>query len=102
MNIAAVEQGVKVIPFDGATPFYLKRPTATCELRHEWYLGCYFAEETRRGLSGPEDRLFAALFHARPAPGSSVTLRVTTQSAALLRQEIPRADRPNHQVHLFH
>jgi len=30
MHISAVEQGVKVIPFEGATPFYLKSPTATC------------------------------------------------------------------------
>ncbi len=101
MNISAVEQGVKVIPFEGATPFYLKSPTATCELRHEWYLGCYFAEETRRGLSDLEDRLFAALFHARLEPGSSVTLVVSTESAASLDEETARAERPNHDVNLF-
>ena len=101
MNISAVEQGVKVIPFEGATPFYLKSPTATCELRHEWYLGCYFAEETRRGLSDLEDRLFAALFHAKLEPGSSVTLVVSTESAASLDEETARAERPNHDVNLF-
>ena len=101
MNISAVEQGVKVVPFEGATPFYLKSPTATCELRHEWHLGCYFAEETRRGLSDREDRLFAALFHAKLEPGSSVTLVVSTESAASLDQETARAERPNHDVELF-
>jgi predicted glycogen debranching enzyme len=101
MNISAVEQGVKVIPFDGATPFYLKSPRATCEPRHEWYLGCYFAEETRRGLSDREDRLFAALFHAKLEPGSSVTLVVSTESAASLDDETARAERPNHDVKLF-
>ncbi len=101
MNISAVEQGVKVIPFEGATPFYLKSPTATCEPRHEWYLGCYFAEETRRGLSDLEDRLFAALFHAKLEPGSSVTLVVSTESAASLDEETARAERPNHHVNLF-
>jgi len=101
MNISAVEQGVKVIPFEGATPFYLKSPTATCELRHEWHLGCYFAEETRRGLSDREDRLFAALFHAKLEPGSSVTLVLSTESAASLDEETARAERPNHDVNLF-
>jgi len=101
MHISAVEQGVKVIPFEGATPFYLKSPTATCELRHEWYLGCYFKEETRRGLSDREDRLFAALFHAKLEPGSSVTLVVSTESAASLDEETARAERPNHDVNLF-
>jgi len=101
MNISAVEQGVRVIPFEGATPFYLKSPTAACELRHEWHLGCYFAEETRRGLGDREDRLFAALFHARLEPGSSVTLVVSTESAASLDEETARAERPNHDVNLF-
>ena len=101
MNISAVEQGVKVIPFEGGTPFYLKSPTATCELRHEWYLGCYLAEETRRGLGDLEDRLFAALFHAKLEPGSSVTLVVSTESAASLDEETARAERPNHDVNLF-
>jgi predicted glycogen debranching enzyme len=101
MNISAVEQGVKVIPFEGATPFYLKSTTATCELRHEWHLGCYFAEESRRGLSDREDRLFAALFHAKLEPGSSVTLVVSTESAASLDEETARAERPNHDVKLF-
>src|SRR5256884_4745717 len=51
MNIAPLESGVKVLAFDGATPFYLKRSAAACEPRHEWYLGCFLREETARGLS---------------------------------------------------
>jgi len=101
MNISAVEQGVKVIPFEGATPFYLKSSTATCELRHEWYLGCHFEEETRRGLSDREDRLLAALFRAKLEPGSRITLVGSTESAASLDEETARAERPNHDVKLF-
>jgi hypothetical protein len=37
MKIDAVEDGVRVVAFEGATPFYLKCAGAVCEPRHEWY-----------------------------------------------------------------
>jgi predicted glycogen debranching enzyme len=102
MNIAPVADGVKVQAYDGATPFYLKSSAASCETRHEWYLGCYFAEETERGLDDREDRLFGALFRARFEAGSSVTFVVSTEAAASLDGETARAERANHDVKLFH
>ena len=102
MNITPVENGVKVLAYDGAAPFYLKSSAATCEPRHEWYLGCYFAEETERGLSDREDRLFAALFRAKLEVGSSFTLVVSTEAAAALDVETARAERANYEVKLFH
>jgi predicted glycogen debranching enzyme len=102
LNIAPVENGVRVLAFDGAVPFYLKSSSATCEPRHEWFLGCYFAEETARGLSDREDRLFAALFRARLEAGSSVTLVASTEAGASLDVETARAERANYEVKLFH
>jgi predicted glycogen debranching enzyme len=102
MNIAPVEQGMKVQAFDGATPFYLKSPSASCELRHEWYLGCYYAEETERGLEDREDRLFAAVFRTKLQVGCSVTLVATTEATASLDGETARAERANHDVQRFH
>ena len=102
MNIVPVEHGISVAAFDGATPFYLRSSTATCEPRHEWYLGCYFPAETERGLDDREDRLFAALFRARLDPGSSVTLVGSTKATAPLDLETERAELANHQVKLFH
>jgi len=101
MKIEAVEHGVRVRAFDGAIPFYLKSSLATCEPRHDWYLGCYLGEETARGLEDREDRLFAALFRAKLEPGSSVTLVLTTEAAASLDVETARAESENHQVKLF-
>jgi predicted glycogen debranching enzyme len=101
MNIAPVEHGAKVLAFEGAIPVYLKSNAATCDLRHEWYLGCYFAAETERGLSDREDRLFAALFRAKLEPGSSVTLVASTEEAASLDGETAQAERANHEVKLF-
>src|SRR5205807_6868265 len=92
---------IKVQAFDGATPFYLKSSSATCEPRHEWYLGCYFAEETERGLEDCEDRLFAALFRTKLQMGSSVTLVATTESTTPFDGETARAERANHDVQLF-
>jgi predicted glycogen debranching enzyme len=101
MNIAPLESGVKVLAFDGATPFYLKGSAATSEPRHEWYVGCYLGEETGRGLSDGEDRLFAALFRAKLEIGSSVVFVATTEANAFLDGETARAERANYEVKLF-
>jgi predicted glycogen debranching enzyme len=101
MNITPVEHGVAVQAFEGAIPFYLKSSAATCEPRHEWYIGCYYAEETERGLSDREDHLFVALLQAKLEPGSSVTIVVSTEAAASLDAETARAEQANHDVKLF-
>jgi predicted glycogen debranching enzyme len=101
MKIERVPDGVKVVAFDGATSFYLKSNGATCEPRHEWYLGCYFGEETARGLEDREDHLFAALFRAKLEVGSSVTIVATTEPAPSLDGETVLAERANHEVKLF-
>jgi predicted glycogen debranching enzyme len=102
MKIDPVKDGVKVQAFDSATPFYLKSSAAACELRHEWYHGCYYAEETARGLDDQEDNLFAALFRAKLEPGASVTFVATTLENASLDAETVLAERTNHDVKLFH
>jgi len=101
MKMERVPDGVKVVAFDGATSFYLKSNGATCEPRHEWYLGCYFGEETARGLEDLEDRLFAALFRAKLEVGSSVTIVATTEPAPSLDGETVLAECTNHEVKLF-
>jgi predicted glycogen debranching enzyme len=101
MKIEPVEHGVKVRAFECAMPFYLKSSAATCEPRHEWYLGCYFGEETERGLENREDHLFAALFRAKLEVGSSVTIVATTEAETSLDGETARAERANHEVKLF-
>jgi len=101
MNVTPVEHGIEIQAFDGATPFYLKSSASTCEPRHEWYLGCYYSEETERGLNDREDRLFAALFRAKLEPRSNVTVVMSTEAAASLDAETARAEQANHDVKLF-
>ena len=101
MKIEPIEHGIQVQAFDGATPFYLKSSSAACEPRHEWYLDCYFGEETARGLEDREDRLFATLFRAKLQVGASLTLVATTEANALLDGETTAAERANREMKLF-
>ena len=82
MKIEPVENGVHVMAFDGATPFYLKFAGAACQPRHEWYRNCFLPVEKERGLDDLEDHLFAALFQTKLKVGASVTFVATTDAAA--------------------
>jgi predicted glycogen debranching enzyme len=84
MKIVPVENGVMVLPFEGATPFYLKSAQASCEPHHEWYRDCFLPRERERGLDDREDHLFAALFHAKLNPGESLTIVASTEATAAL------------------
>jgi predicted glycogen debranching enzyme len=90
MKIASVEHGVMVLPFDGATPFYLKSLKAPCEPHHEWYRDCFLSMEKERGLDDHEDHLFAALFRAKLNPGESIAIVATTEATTSLNDEDSR------------
>ncbi|HET9994004.1 MAG TPA: amylo-alpha-1,6-glucosidase [Candidatus Acidoferrum sp.] len=101
MKIQPVEHGVMIQAFDGATPFYLKSTGASCEPRHDWYRGCYLAEETARGLGDHEDHLCAALFRAKLEPGSSILFVATAEPVTVLDGETALSERANQEVKLF-
>jgi predicted glycogen debranching enzyme len=101
MRIAPVEQGVKVLPFEGATPFYLKSAQARCEPQHVWYRDCFLSAEKERGLDDHEDRLFAAQFHATLNVGESATVVVSTEAHASLDTPAARAQRTDHDASLL-
>ena len=92
MKIDPVENGVMVLPFDGATPFYLKSAQASCEPHHEWYRDCFLPRETERGLDDHEDHLFAALFQAKLKHGESLTIVATTEATTALDGAAARAN----------
>jgi predicted glycogen debranching enzyme len=79
MRIDPIEDGAKIVAFDGATPFYLKCAGAACEPRHEWYRGCFWPVEKERGLDDNEDHLLAAVFHTKLAVGASLTFTASTE-----------------------
>ncbi len=100
MKIAPVEHGVMVLPFDTATPFFLKCTQAFCEPHHEWYRDCFLPLETERGLEDREDHLFAALFRAKLNFGESLTAVATTEATTSLDGEASRVQRVSHEVAL--
>ncbi len=92
MRIEPLPDGVRVIAFDAATPFYLRSVGTSCEPRHDWSFACFFPREQERGLDSTEDLLSAALFHARLEVGASVTLIASTNADASLHGGRARAE----------
>jgi len=101
MKISPVEHGVMVLPFDGATPFFLKSPQASCEPYHQWYRDSFLPMETERGLEDREDHLFAALFRATVNPGETLTIVATTEAMTPLDAVASRAQRATHESSLL-
>ncbi|HEX4646232.1 MAG TPA: glycogen debranching enzyme N-terminal domain-containing protein, partial [Verrucomicrobiae bacterium] len=101
MKIDPVENGIRVVAFDGATPFYLMSTSASFEVRHEWYKDFFLPVERERGLDDHEDRLFAAVFRGKLAPGEKLTLVFSTETAPLLDAEQARTLQSNHDLKLF-
>jgi predicted glycogen debranching enzyme len=101
MKIDPVENGVQVIAFDGATPFYLKCAGAVYQPRHEWYRNCFLPVEKERGLDDLEDHLFAALFQAKLKVGTSVTFVASTEAAAGLDAAAVRAESAEREAKLL-
>jgi predicted glycogen debranching enzyme len=93
MSVEPVEHGVRVVAFDGATPFYLRSANATCEARHDWYRDCFLPAERKRGLDDREDLLFAALFRVTLQQGESLAIVMSTDGTAALDGEASRVQR---------
>jgi len=101
MKIEPVQMGIRVVAFDGATPFFLKSASAVFEPRHEWYRDFFLPAERERGLDDHEDRLLAGVFRARLAVGEKLTLVFSTEPGALLDGEQARGLQSNHDLKLF-
>ena len=101
MKIEPVEKGIRVVAFDGATPFFLKSASGAFEPRHEWYRDFFLPVERERGLDDHEDRLLAGMFHAQLSVGEKLTLVFSTGPEALLDGEQSRALQSNHDLKLF-
>jgi predicted glycogen debranching enzyme len=100
-HIDLVENGVKVVAFEGATPTYLKSASGSWAPREEWYRAYYLPAEHERGLDDQEDRLYAGQFHCQLRVGESVTLVLSTEAQTSLDGEEALTQRSNYEVRLF-
>jgi predicted glycogen debranching enzyme len=73
MKIEPVDNGLKVIAYDGAIPYYLLSDQATATAEHEWYYRYFLIREANRGLKSMEDNLLGGRFEATLQPGEAVT-----------------------------
>jgi predicted glycogen debranching enzyme len=101
MKIDPVENGVQIVAFDGATPFYLKCAGAQCEPRHEWYRNYFLPVEKERGLDDQEDHLFAASFRIKLKVGVGVTFAATTLAEAQCDGNTARAESVERETRLL-
>ncbi|HEY4817413.1 MAG TPA: amylo-alpha-1,6-glucosidase [Candidatus Acidoferrum sp.] len=101
MSVEHVDHGVRVVAFEGATPFFLMSANAECEARHDWYRDCLLVVERDRGLDDREDHLFAALFRAMLQQGESFAIVMSTDGTAALDGEASRVQRAAYESSLL-
>jgi len=88
MNITPLVNGVVVLAFDGAVPFYLKSSAATCEPRHEWSLAAFLGKKLR-GVLVTVKIAFCRAVPRNTRNRSSVVFVATTEANALPYGELP-------------
>ncbi len=100
-RVDAVQGGLQVVVFEGATPFYLRSARGSWLARHEWYRNYSLPAEHERGLDDEEDRLYAAQFHYQLHPSESVTIVLSTEANTSLDEEEAVTAQSNYDVKLF-
>jgi predicted glycogen debranching enzyme len=84
LDVQPVRNGLRVVAFAGATPFYLLSVAANAEPANDWYRNFDLAEERARGLEDREDHLHAGSFHAQLVAGDSMTMVLSIDPAPSL------------------
>jgi predicted glycogen debranching enzyme len=87
MDITSVENGLRMLAFEGATPFYLLCASGSFDPSHEWYRGYELANGRYRGLDHEEDHLHAGTLTVELGAGESVTIVASTEPQANLDSE---------------
>jgi predicted glycogen debranching enzyme len=93
MEVAAVDHGLQVVAFDGATPFYVLSDSATAHPAMDWYRNFDLAAERARGLPDRTDHFFSGELLATIAPGGSLTIVASTTAKPSLDGEAAFAKR---------
>ncbi|MFZ0547195.1 MAG: amylo-alpha-1,6-glucosidase [Candidatus Promineifilaceae bacterium] len=73
MTTDPVDNGLKIIAYDGAIPYYLLSDKATATAANEWYYRYFLIREANRGFSAMEDNLMGGVYEVSLRPGEAVT-----------------------------
>jgi predicted glycogen debranching enzyme len=101
MQIVPVKRGLRVIAFEGATPFHLLSDRAEATKQHDWYRDFFLSMEDYRGLEAHEDHLHAGVFRATLHPGESLTLVASTEATPNLDGALAYAKRQAYEQELI-
>ena len=101
MEITPVEHGIRVVAFEGATPFYVLSDSAAASPAKSWYRNFELASERDRGLPYLTDHFFAGELLATIAPWESLTVVASTEAAPILIGEAAFAKRQSEAVALL-
>jgi predicted glycogen debranching enzyme len=101
LRVEPIRQGLRVVAFDGAIPFYLMGSGASWTAQNEWYRDYFLPAERARGLDDSEDRFYAAQFQSRLQVGESLTIVLSTEERTDLDGEQVRSLRSDHDWKLF-
>ncbi|HEY9764408.1 MAG TPA: amylo-alpha-1,6-glucosidase [Trichocoleus sp.] len=101
MQIHSLDQGLKVLAFDEATPYYLLAAAGTVRLENTWYRGYSLAVEQYRGIHPFDDHLHAGTFEVELAPEQSYTLVASTEAQPNLEGQSALESRYAHEQDLL-
>jgi predicted glycogen debranching enzyme len=101
IRVEPVENGLRVIAYEGATPFYLKSASGSWVSRDEWYRDYFLEMEQERGLDDDEDRYYAGQFHGQLTTGESLTIALSTEEHVGLDGEEALTLQTTHELNLF-
>ncbi|NWF68846.1 MAG: glycogen debranching enzyme N-terminal domain-containing protein [Chloroflexi bacterium] len=93
MHLHAIPQGVRVLPFEGATPYTIRSDRGHCELYGDWLTGYFLSVEHFRGYDTTEDHFHAASFNIELQAGESVTIVASSEEAPNLNGDSALAER---------
>ncbi|MEW5987304.1 MAG: glycogen debranching enzyme N-terminal domain-containing protein, partial [Chloroflexota bacterium] len=101
MRVEPVDHGLRVVAYDGATPFYLLSDRATAEPKHDWYYRFFLIREANRGLAAIEDHLCAGAFQITLAPGESFTFVASIEATPNLDGSAAYVERQTYEADLL-
>lgn len=101
MQIRPLAQGIEVLAFEDAVPFYLLADNGTHTPHHAWYQGYDLAIERYRGIDPHDDHLHVASFDVELAAGQSLTLVASTAMPQTIQFEGAIKRRRGHEQHLL-
>ena len=101
MAITNIDHGLRIVAFDGATPFFVRSDAASATPASNWYRNFDLAAERARGLPDLTDHFFAGEIQATIAPGGSLTIVASTEATASCDGETAFAKRQKQEAALL-